>query len=109
MKKPALATKPACNTCPIEKTADLIGDHWTLLIVRDLLTGPKRFGELETSLDGVSSRTLVKKLGCLTDEGIITRTAFKETPPRVEYTLTKKGKDLNGLAEAMRKYGEKHL
>lgn len=97
------------KACPIEKTADLVGDHWTLLIVRDLLTGQKRFGALEKSLDGVSSRTLAKKLDHLVEAGLVSRAYFKETPPRAEYSLTKKGKDLHGIAEAMRKYGEKHL
>jgi DNA-binding HxlR family transcriptional regulator len=97
------------NVCPIAKVVDFIGDHWTMLIIRDLLTGPKRFGDLETSLAGVSSRTLVKKLECLSENKFITRKSFRETPPRVEYSLTKKGAGLHGIAEAMRKYGEKHL
>lgn len=98
-----------CSACPVAKTADLVGDSWSLLIVRDLLTGSKRFGELESSLSDVSSRTLVNKLSFLEEKGIIKRRAFREKPPRVEYTLTKRGQALYGIAEAMRKYGEKYL
>lgn len=97
------------DTCPIAKTADLVGDHWKLLIIRDLLTGKKRFGDLEQSLKGISSRTLTQKLETLVIDALVTRTEFNEKPPRVEYSLTPKGTDLLGIAEAMRRYGEKHL
>ena len=109
MKNVRKNQKSACVLCPIAKTADMVGDHWTILIIRDLLTGTKRFGDLETSLDGISSRTLTKKLELLVTHGLVTRTEYSEKPPRVEYTLTTKGKDLHGISEAMRKYGEKHL
>ncbi len=101
--------KENCDACPIAKTADLVGDHWVILVIRDLLTGPKRYGDLQASLAGISSRTLAKKLDMLAEAGIAVRREFSETPPRVEYSLTAKGKDLHGIAEAMRKYGEKHL
>lgn len=110
MKKEAKTPKKTdCAICPIAKTADLIGDHWTLLIIRDLLTGKKRFGDLEQSLSGISSRTLTKKLETLVASALVVREEFNEKPPRVEYSLTTKGKDLHGISEAMRKYGEKHL
>jgi DNA-binding HxlR family transcriptional regulator len=101
--------KENCASCPIAKAANLVGDHWIILIIRDLLTGPKRYGSLQSSLSGISTRTLGKKLEMLVDARIVVRHSFSETPPRVEYSLTKKGKDLHGIAEAMRKYGEKHL
>jgi len=101
--------KKLCSTCPLAKTSDLVGDFWVLLIVRDLLTGPKRFGELEASLSDISTRTLTLKLSVLEEEGIVKRTAFREKPPRVEYTLTPKGKALESVAKSMRKYGETYL
>ncbi len=96
-------------TCPIAKVADLIGDTVTLLIVRDLLSGPKRFGDLESSLAGVSSRTLTKRLKMLEGCGLIVRHEFAERPPRVEYALTKKGRGLGRVANAMKEYGETYL
>ena len=109
MKNARKTAKSECALCPIAKTADLVGDQWTLLIIRDLLTGTKRFGDLETSLEGISSRTLAKKLETLVTHGLVLRTEYNEKPPRVEYTLTTKGKDLHGISEALRKFGEKHL
>lgn len=93
--------------CPIATMTALIGDHSTVLIVRDLLTGPKRFKELEKSLE-VSTRTLTIKLVNLEKEGMIVKKRFDEVPPRVEYSLTKKGKDLGIITTAMKKYGEKY-
>jgi DNA-binding HxlR family transcriptional regulator len=95
--------------CPVALVAELLGDACTLLIVRDLLTGPKRFKDFEDSLAPVSSRTITKKLKILEEKNIITRTAYKERPPRVEYTLTKEGKHLSTLINDMRKFGEKFL
>lgn len=96
-------------TCPIAMVVDIIGDSCTMLIVRDLLSGPKRFGELKSSLSDVSSRTLTNKLKMLESCGMIARKEFSEKPPRVEYALTKKGKDLGPIKNAIKKYGEKHL
>jgi len=95
--------------CPIARTAELLGDHCSLLIVRDLLEGPKRFKDLEESLSPVSSRTITNKLKALLEHNLITRTKFKEKPPRVVYALTKEGKKLHDLIEEMRKFGEKLL
>ena len=96
-------------TCPIEMAVNIIGDSCTMLIVRDLLTGPKRFGALQSSLSSVSSRTLTNKLKMLEACGAVSRKEFSEKPPRVEYTLTKKGSDLAPIANEIRKYGKKHL
>ncbi len=94
--------------CPIEEVAKLLGDPCTLLIVRDLLIGSKRFKDFENSIES-SSRTLTNKLKLLEEHQIITRTEFKEKPPRVEYALTSKGKHLGQLIEDMRVYGKKYL
>jgi DNA-binding HxlR family transcriptional regulator len=99
----------ACASCPVAKTADLIGDSITLLIIRDLAKKPRRFSDLETSFPGVSTRTLTKKLQTLEIEKLITKEKYAEFPPRVEYSLTKKGKGLVSVIKAMEKYGEKFL
>ncbi len=97
------------DICPIARVAELLGDPCTLLIVRDLLTGTQRFGELTASLSPISSRTIANKLKVLEEHHLITREEFKEKPPRVEYALTKEGKKLQRLIEDMRTFGEKHL
>lgn len=97
------------KTCPVAQVAELVGDTCTLLIVRDLLSGAKRFTELSESISTTSSRTLTKKLRELEEKGVITRTEYKESPPRVMYTLTPKGRGLDGIYKALRKYGEKYL
>ena len=84
----------ACGDCPIAQTADLIGDSTILLIVRDLAKGPKRFTDLSLSLPSVSSRTLTVKLKVLEEQDVVLKNKFAEFPPRIEYTLTKKGKGL---------------
>ena len=101
--------KKLCASCPFAKTANIIGDSVVLLIVRDLFTGPKRFGDLEEALTGVSTRTLSEKLKMLEEEGLISRQEFVGKPPRVEYTLTKKGAGLNKVADAMIAYGSEYL
>lgn len=101
--------KSLCGTCPVAKVADLVGDSCTLLIIRDLLSGPQRFGDFSASLHGISTRTIAKKLRALEIFGVIERQEFKGKPPRVTYTLTKKGKGLHGVIGAMLKYGEKYF
>jgi DNA-binding HxlR family transcriptional regulator len=93
-------------TCPIARTAILIGDRWTPLIVRDLAPGCRRFGELQRSLSGISPKTLSDRLRRLEDAGIITRACFAEMPPRVEYRLTEKGHALLPVLESMRDFGD---
>jgi DNA-binding HxlR family transcriptional regulator len=95
--------------CPVARVAKLLGDPCTLLIIRDLLTGTKRFGELESSLHPISSRTITNKLKLLEEHSIVVRKEFKEKPPRVEYSLTKEGKKLHAIIEDMRLYGKKFL
>jgi DNA-binding HxlR family transcriptional regulator len=91
--------------CPIERTATLIGDRWTPLIVRDLAPGCRRFSELQRSLPGISPKTLSDRLRRLEEAGVITRACFAEMPPRVEYRLTEKGHALLGVIESMRDFG----
>ena len=101
--------KKICTECPLAKTANIIGDTFTLLIIRDLLNGSKRFGEIETSLAGVSSRTVTNKLKFLEEKGLVNRVEFSEKPPRVEYSLTPNGKSLSTIIDSMRNYGTKFL
>lgn len=97
------------STCPIERTAHLLGDSWTILIVRDLMSGAKRFGQLQDSLGSVSPKTLSHRLKMLEHADILTRQAYAEIPPRVEYKLTEKGYALSQVIEAMRLFGEQYL
>ena len=92
--------------CPVVLTAQIVSGKWTLLLLRDLASGAKRFTELERSLSGISPRTLSQRLRVLEAEGIISRHAYCETPPRVEYSLTAKGMALLPIVDAMRIWGE---
>ncbi len=96
-------------TCPVCRTADIVCGKWTLLLVRDLSEGRSRFCELERSLNGISPRTLSLRLRALEEEGIVERQSYAEVPPRVEYTLTAKGRALIPIIEGMRDYGERWL
>ena len=97
------------STCPVCRTADIVCGKWTLLLVRDLSEGHSRFCELERSLAGISPRTLSLRLRALEEEGIVERQMYAEVPPRVEYSLTAKGRALIPLIEGMRDYGEEWL
>ncbi len=101
--------KSICTKCPFAKTADLIGDSVILIILRELFKGPKRFGDFDTALSGVSTRTLTDKLKLLEEKEIVSREEIVGRPVRVEYKLTKKGKGLHDIYEAMRTYGEDYL
>jgi DNA-binding HxlR family transcriptional regulator len=94
------------TVCPVARTAEIISGKWTLLIIRDLASGVKRFNQLERSLQGISPKTLSERLRSLEEEGIITRQMFAEVPPRVEYSLTEKGHDLVCVIENMRTFGK---
>lgn len=91
--------------CPVETTLLLIGDKWKVLILRDLQTGTKRFGELKRSVGGISQKVLTSNLRDMEDNGLVTREVFAEVPPRVEYTLTPLGKSMSPILEAMAKWG----
>lgn len=95
------------GSCPVERTLKVIGSRWTPLILRDLLTGTKRFGELKRSLGQISPKTLSQRLRELETQGLVTRTVYPTIPPRVEYSLTEKGRSLGEIIETMRVWGEK--
>ncbi len=95
--------------CPVARTASIVSGKWTLLIIRDLTTGTKRFSELERSLVGITPKTLSERLSALESEGILQRKTYAEVPPKVEYSLTEKGQALFVLIEDMRAYGRRWL
>ncbi|MDE2578087.1 MAG: helix-turn-helix transcriptional regulator [Hyphomicrobiales bacterium] len=84
----------------------ILDGKWTLLIVRELFGGTRRFGELRAVLDGVSPKTLTDRLRELEQQGVVDRTIYPEIPPRVEYKLTERGKDVWPVIEALRAWGE---
>lgn len=95
--------------CPVARTAQLIGNKWTPLIVRDLASGQRRFSELERSLVGISPKTLSERLKRLEEAMVVERQCFAEVPPRVEYSLTEKGHALLPVIEQMRAFGNRWL
>ena len=91
--------------CPVATTVGLIGSKWKLLIIRNLLTRPWRFNELQKSLEGISQKVLTDSLRSMEADGIITRTVFAEVPPRVEYSLSDLGESLRPIIQAMEVWG----
>jgi DNA-binding HxlR family transcriptional regulator len=104
-----MASRAVEETCPVCATADIICGKWTILVIRDLAEGRTRFCELERSLAGISPRTLSLRLRALEEEGIVERHTYPEVPPRVEYSLTDKGRALAPVVEGMRRYGREWL
>ena len=94
--------------CPVETTLSLIGDKWKVLILRDLLPGTKRFGELKKSIGSVSQKVLTAQLRDMEESGLLSRKVYAEVPPRVEYTLTDLGYSLKPILDAMWNWGEEY-
>lgn len=92
--------------CPVETTLMLIGDKWKILILRDLMPGTKRFGELKKSIGSVSQKVLTAQLRDMEDKGLVNRQVYAEVPPRVEYSLTELGRSLKPVLDAMGTWGE---
>ncbi len=93
----------------VSASADIIGAKWTALLIYDLAHGTRRFRELEHSLAGISSRTLAERLRALEREGIVRRFSYPESPPRVEYELTDRGRALLPIIDAMSEFGRSRL
>lgn len=91
--------------CPVETTLSLIGDKWKVLILRDLASGPLRFGELQRSIGHVSQKVLTSQLRSMEADGLVHREVFAEVPPRVEYSLTSLGQSLGPVIDALKKWG----
>ena len=94
--------------CPVETTLTLIGDKWKVLILRDLMPGTKRFGELKKSIGSVSQKVLTAQLRDMEKSGLIDRKVYAEVPPRVEDSLTELGQSLKPILDAMRNWGENY-
>ena len=92
--------------CPVETTLTLIGDKWKVLILRDLMSGTKRFGELKKSIGTVSQKVLTAQLRDMEANGLVRREVYAEVPPRVEYSLTELGQSLKPILDAMWNWGE---
>lgn len=96
------------TNCPVEYTASIISNKWKIIILRDLLTGTKRYNELTRSVVGISAKVLTENLKDLERDGIINRKVYPVVPPKVEYSLTSKGEELKDVLESMRIFGEKY-
>ena len=94
--------------CPVETTLTLISDKWKVLILRDLMPGTRRFGELKRSIGAVSQKVLTAQLREMEQNGLLTRTVYPEVPPRVEYALSDLGQSLRPIIEAMAEWGQNY-
>ena len=108
-QSPTTEHPASCAIHPMSRAIRLIGDMWTLMIVYNLLSGPKRFGELLEAMGKVSPKTVSQRLKMLEEIGFVERQAFAEIPPRVEYCLTEKGLALVDIIEAIKQFGEHYL
>ena len=101
--------KPRRSACPVAGALDLVGDRWTLLLVRDMAAGKRRFGEFLQSPEGIPTNILASRLKALEAAGLVERTPYSTRPPRVEYHLTPAGEDLRGIVEVMAHWGIAHV
>jgi DNA-binding HxlR family transcriptional regulator len=95
--------------CPVAQTLDILGDRWTLLIVRDLFLGRTKFAEFQASLQGIPTNLLGDRLKQLEEHGIVTRHFYSEHPPRAEYVLTEKGRALDPVLGALTEFGNRFM
>ncbi len=100
-----MLTKEELPACPVATTVQIIGNKWKLLILRNLLERPWRFNELHRSLEGISQKVLTDSLRSMEKDGIITRTAYPEVPPRVEYALSPLGESMRPILNSMEQWG----
>ena len=100
--------KKEMPACPVETTLMLISDKWKVLILRDLMPGTRRFGELKKSIGTVSQKVLTAQLRDMEAKGLVTRRVYAEVPPRVEYSLTDLGRSLKPILDAMWSWGEEY-
>lgn len=101
-----METENNLPACPVETTLMLIGDKWKGLILRDLMPGTRRFGELKKSIGSVSQKVLTAQLRDMEEKGLVSRKVYAEVPPRVEYSLTDLGKSLKPILDTMWVWGE---
>lgn len=103
-----ISTAEKLPACPVETTLTLISDKWKVLILRDLLPGTKRFGELKKSIGHVSQKVLTAQLRQMEQSGLVNRKVYVEVPPKVEYSLTDVGYSLKPILDAMWTWGEEY-
>ena len=104
-----MKTKRPDRFCPVARSLDIVGDRWTLMILRDLsLDGPRKFQDFLDSLSGISPNTLSGRLKALEKHGVVERRFYEEHPPRAEYFLTSKGQALRPVVRALHDWGERH-
>lgn len=94
--------------CPVVTMVQLVGSKWKLLILRDLLSGTKRYNELKKSLPGISQKVLTSTLKSMVEDGIVIRTAYNEVPPRVEYSLSPLGETMRPVIDMMAQWGSEY-
>lgn len=103
------APAPRRSPCPVAATLDVLGDKWTLLVVRDLFAGKKRFGELAASMEKIPTNLLADRLKRLEAAGVIESAAYQDNPPRYEYSLTPVGEELRPVMQEIVNWGRRHL
>ena len=103
-----MIAKAALPACPVETTLTLIGDKWKVMILRDLMTGTKRFGALRRSIPAISQKMLTQQLRAMEADGLVHREVYAEVPPRVEYSLTETGESLRPVLDAMNVWGRQY-
>ena len=109
MSDPRPNSAPYDMRCPIARTLEIVGERWTILILRDLVTGgPRKFHDFERSLAGISPNTLSARLKRLEEAGIVERRFYEQHPPRAEYVLTEKGKELRQVLKPLFDWGQRH-
>ena len=104
-----LKQKTLRSDCPVAGALDILGDRWTLLLVRDLLKGKKRYGEFLESGEKIPTNILASRLKTLETNGIIEKVLYSERPPRAEYHLTEKGQELGTIVKAMFAWGSRNI
>lgn len=97
------------QACPVAKTLELVGERWTLLLVRDLLSGPRRFQDFQGSLKGIPPNILSDRLKLLEEWRLVKRRLYSDHPPRAEYALTAKGRELGVVVGALASWGSRHV
>lgn len=103
-----MAKKDYGQRCPVAKTLEIVGDRWTLLVVRDLLGGTRRFQDLQTGLPGLAPNILSDRLKLMETHGLVARRLYSDHPPRAEYALTAKGQELGVVIGALAAWGSRH-
>ena len=104
-RRVAMLTKKELPACPVATTVGLIGNKWKLLILRNLLAGTQRFGELRKTLPGISQKVLTDNLRSMEDDGLLIRKVYPEVPPRVEYSLSELGNTMRPIIKEMETWG----